>query len=90
MYILKSIYNYYGNNMETAKIFYSWNSQAIRIPQKFRLKGKEAYIKKMGEAIIILPQKENWDDFFENLKMFSDDFMVERIQPEYDNRKIEF
>ena len=48
--------------METAKVFDSGNSQAIRIPKKYKLKGKEAYITKIGDAIVILPikQKLKW------------------------------
>ena len=72
--------------METAKVFDSGNSQAIRIPKKYKLKGKEAYITKIGDAIVILPIKQKWDALFTSLDKFSDDFMSERIQPEMEKR----
>ncbi|QQS38177.1 MAG: antitoxin [Ignavibacteriales bacterium] len=73
--------------METAKLFDSGNSQAVRIPKKFKLKGKEAYITKVGDAIVILPKKEKWSSLFESLSKFSDDFMSEREQPLLDERE---
>lgn len=66
--------------METAKVFDSGNSQAIRIPKKFKLKGKEAYITKIGDAIVILPMKQKWNSLIGSLDKFSDDFMEERNQ----------
>ena len=72
--------------METAKVFDSGNSQAIRIPKKYKLKGKEAYITKIGDAIVILPIKQKWNSLITSLDKFSDDFMSERIQPEIEKR----
>ena len=72
--------------METAKVFDSGNSQAIRIPKKYKLKGKEAYITKIGDAIVILPIKQKWNTLITSLDKFSDDFMSERIQPEMEKR----
>lgn len=72
--------------METAKVFDSGNSQAIRIPKKYKLKGKEAYITKIGDAIVILPIKQKWNTLITSLDKFSDDFMSERIQPDVEKR----
>jgi len=72
--------------METAKVFDSGNSQAIRIPKKFKLKGKEAYITKIGDAIVIFPMKQKWNSLIDSLDKFSDDFLVNRVQPELEIR----
>lgn len=72
--------------MDTAKIFENGKSQAVRLPKAYRLKGKEAYISKLGEAIILLPKKDKWDSLIASLAKFSDDFMCERLQPEIDKR----
>ncbi|RJP70496.1 MAG: antitoxin [Ignavibacteriales bacterium] len=72
--------------MDTAKIFENGKSQAVRLPKAYRLKGKEAYISKLGEAIILLPKKDKWDSLIASLGKFSDDFMSERLQPEIDKR----
>jgi len=44
--------------MNTAKLFNNGKSQAVRLPKAFRLKGKEAYITKVGDALIIFPKRE--------------------------------
>lgn len=73
--------------METAKVFDSGNSQAIRIPKKFKLKGKEAYITKIGDAIVILPMKQKWNSLIGSIDKFSDDFLMDRSQPTLEKRE---
>jgi antitoxin VapB len=73
--------------MTTAKLFLNGKSQAVRLPKAYRLKGKEAYITKVGDAIVLLPKREKWDSLFSSLEKFSDDFMLERNQAEYDKRE---
>lgn len=72
--------------MDTAKIFENGKSQAVRLPKAYRLKGKEAFISKLGDAIILLPKKDKWDSLIASLNKFSDDFLSERLQPEIDKR----
>lgn len=72
--------------MDTAKIFENGKSQAVRLPKAYRLKGKEAYITKVGDAIILLPKRNKWESLITSLNKFTDDFMSERIQPELENR----
>jgi len=73
--------------MDTAKLFTNGKSLAVRLPKAYRLKGKEAFITKVGDAIILLPKTEKWDSLLASLDKFSDDFMTERIQPELDTRE---
>jgi antitoxin VapB len=61
--------------MKTAKVFKSGNSQAVRIPKEFHLKGNEVEIQKKGEVLILRPKRKSWALFFESLGKFSDDFM---------------
>jgi len=72
--------------METTKLFDSGNSQAIRLPKKYQIKGKEAFITKVGDAIIIIPMKQKWNLFIGSLDKFSDDFLAKRNQPTFDKR----
>ena len=41
--------------METAKLFMTGGSQAVRLPKKFRFSGTEVEIKKQGDNIILSP-----------------------------------
>jgi len=43
--------------------------------------GSEVYIKKQGEAIILLPKEKSWDTLFDSLNHFAKDFKIERNQP---------
>ena len=67
--------------MKTAKLFKNGQSQAVRLPKEFRMAGREVYIKKEGEAIVLLPKEKSWDTLFDSLKHFAKDFKIERNQP---------
>jgi antitoxin VapB len=67
--------------MKTARLFQNGQSQAIRLPKEFRLNGDKVFIKKMGNALIIIPYQNSWESLVESLDQFSDDFMEEREQP---------
>lgn len=68
--------------MKTAKLFQNGKSQAVRLPKEFRMEGKEVYIKRQGEAVVLLPKKKSWDSLINSLDHFADDFKMERNQPE--------
>ena len=76
--------------METAKLFRNGQSQAVRLPKAFRLPGNQVYIKKVGNAVILLPLQQPWETLFESLQLFSDDFMDERNQPPQQQREAPF
>ncbi len=67
--------------MKTAKLFKNGQSQAVRLPKEFRMAGKEVYIKKQGEAIVLLPKEKSWGTLFDSLSHFAKDFKIERNQP---------
>ena len=67
--------------MKTAKLFKNGQSQAVRLPKEFRMVGNEVYIKKQGEAIILLPKENSWAPLFSSLNRFTKDFKIERNQP---------
>jgi len=68
--------------MQTAKLFQNGRSQAVRLPKEFRFGGDQVFIKKMGNAVILIPYHEPWQSLFDSLTQFSDDFMESRKQPE--------
>ena len=74
--------------MDTAKIFMSGRSQAVRLPKEYRFEGDEVYINKVGNVIMLYPKTEKWANFLEGVKMFSDDFMEDgRNQGEFEKRE---
>ena len=69
--------------MDTAKLFINGRSQAVRLPKSYRFEGKEVYVKKVPEGVLLLPKdKTVWDVWENNLKKYEKSFMVERNQPE--------
>lgn len=46
--------------METAKIFWSGRSQAVRLPRAFRVEGREVRIRRRGRTIVLEPVPESW------------------------------
>ena len=60
--------------METAKIFENGRSQAVRLPKKYRMTGDEVYVKRLGDAVLLLPKDKAWETFMEGLDSFTDDF----------------
>lgn len=72
--------------MEIAKLFQNGKSQAVRLPKEFRFKGDRVYIKRVGQAIVLLPYASAWDTLLESLTQFSSDFMNERTQPPMQER----
>lgn len=73
--------------MKTAKIFQNGQSQAVRLPKEFRFEGNYVFIKKEGDIVILIQQKNSWDMLFNSLDKFSDDFMVTREQLEIEKRE---
>jgi antitoxin VapB len=47
--------------VETAKVFWSGRSQAVRLPRAFRVDGREVRIRRRGRAIVLEPVPESWE-----------------------------
>ena len=76
--------------METAKLFYSGNSQAVRLPREFRFAEDRVYIKRLGSVVVLLPYGDPWRSLLDGLELFSADFMEARPQGQVDAREPAF
>lgn len=72
--------------MDTAKLFQNGQSQAVRLPKEYRFKGDRVVIKRIGNAVVLLPLENPWQIMQESLALFSDDFMSARNQPGQQHR----
>ncbi len=70
-----------------AKIFKNGRSQAVRLPKDFRMSGKSCYVKRFGVGVLLVPKDRAWSMLEESLNEFTDDFMNERDQGEYEKRE---
>ena len=59
--------------MATAKVFKSGNSQAVRLPKKFRVKTKELEISRRGDEIVLREKRGDLARAFELLAALPDD-----------------
>jgi len=46
--------------VDTAKLFWTGRSQAVRLPKEFRFDGTEVRIRRRGNAVILEPIATDW------------------------------
>ena len=74
--------------MNTAKIFKTGRSQAVRLPKEYRFDTDEVGINKVGNVIVLYPRDSAWAPLLDASGNFSKDFMADRDQPtKQDKRK---
>jgi len=56
-------------------------SQAVRLPKEYRVTGDSVYVKRLGNAIVLIPKTlDRWAGLFAALDEFPRDFTLERRQ----------
>lgn len=76
--------------MKTAKLFQNGQSQAVRLPKEFRFEGSQVFVKKSGNAVVLIPAVHSWDSLINSLDKFSKDYMTDRKQPKQQKREAMF
>lgn len=64
----------------TAKLATDGKNQSVVLPEDYHFPGDEVYIKKVGDAIVLISKDKPWQILFDSLDEFSDDFMTDRNQ----------
>ena len=73
--------------METAKLFINGSSQAVRLPKECRFPGNEVGIKKVGNIVILFPIDQAWETFVDGLNSFSDDFLADGREQQFEQER---
>jgi antitoxin VapB len=68
--------------MDTARIFPSGRSQAVRLPKEYRFQGTDVIIKHFGNGVLLLPIDQSWAMLDAALEEFEPGFQLQREQPE--------
>ena len=68
--------------MDTARLFQSGRSQAVRLPKEFRFIGTEVGVRHFGNGVLLLPVDDPWATLEAALSSFEPGFVLERDQPE--------
>ena len=72
--------------MDTARIFQSGRSQAVRLPKEYRLDGKEVIVRHFGNGVLLLPIDRSWATLELALREFESGFTLQREQPVAEER----
>jgi antitoxin VapB len=72
--------------MDTAKLFQSGRSQAVRLPKEYRFQGSEVAVKHFGNGVLLLPIEDPWQMLEAGLEAFEPGFVISREQPEQQMR----
>lgn len=68
--------------MDTARIFQTGRSQAVRLPKAYRFEGSEVYIKRTSQGVLLIPKDRSvWEVWNRNVSKYDEPFMTERNQP---------
>ncbi|MBB6251530.1 antitoxin [Nitrospirillum iridis] len=73
--------------MDTAKLFWSGRSQAVRLPKDFRFEGEEVRIRRHGNAVILEPIANSWDWLVEVTGPVDEDFAKAATERPDDQRR---
>ena len=73
--------------MNTAKLSIADDYQTVILPKEFHFAGNEVYVKKIGDALVLISKENPCKTFFDSLNMFSDDFMLVREQLPVERRE---
>jgi antitoxin VapB len=72
--------------MDTAHLFESGSSQAVRLPKEYRFTGTEVAVKRFGNGVLLLPIADPWQTLEEGLASFEPGFTLVRGQPDEQSR----
>lgn len=67
--------------MDTARLFQSGRSQAVRLPKEYRFVGTEVVVKHFGNGVLLLPLDDPWQTLADGLAAFEPGFELSRQQP---------
>ena len=73
--------------MATAKVFRSGNSQAVRLPKQFRLKGKEVEISRRGDELVLREKDRSLARAFHLLADLPDDFEIQGRETDHPQKR---
>lgn len=75
--------------MTSSTVFTSYRGQAVRLPRAVAFPDDvyQVDILTIGRSRVIVPKGKRWDDWFLNRPHVSEDFMIDREQPETEERE---
>lgn len=75
--------------MATAKVFKAGNSQAVRLPKRFRLNSKEVEIFRQGSEIVLREHRSTMERAFDLLAALPEDLKLPRREKDKPQKRKE-
>lgn len=72
--------------MDTARLFQSGRSQAVRLPKEYRFTGTEVAVAHVGNGVLLMPVDQPWAILQAALDAFEPGFNLTRDQPSAQSR----
>jgi antitoxin VapB len=66
---------------QITKINKEKGSQAIILPKQMNIDDDRVYLKKVGNALLIIPYHRPWQNLFDSLDNFTADYLDDRAKP---------
>jgi antitoxin VapB len=77
--------------MKTVSVITQEHGQTVCLPEEFRLDTDEAYIKRVGPSLLLIPKHTDpWQSLVDSLGQFSEDYLADRSQPDSQPREAMF
>lgn len=75
--------------METAKVFETGSGQSVCLPAQYRFQVDEVLVRRLGDAMLLVPKDSLWQTFLDGLNGFTEDiFEAGRDQGEQQERAL--
>ena len=71
----------------TARLFKNGSSQAVRLPKEFRFDGEEVAIRRMGEAVVLMPLRYRKQDLLSLLAELGPVDLAPRDQGDWSDKR---
>ncbi len=72
--------------MNKIQLIQQGNQQIIILPEEYKFTCDEVYLKKVGDNLVIVSENP-WQDLWDSLDLFSEDFMETREQLPLEKRE---
>ena len=70
-----------GARLHVTTVHNSGRTQSVELPDDCRFGTAKVYVRKMGNAVLLIPEDDPWASLLDSLNRFSDDYMSERGAP---------
>ena len=71
----------------TARLFKNGSSQAVRLPKEYRFEGEEVAIRRMGDAVVLLPLRYRKGDLLSVLADIGPVELAPRDQGDWSDKR---